>query len=665
MPKEKDSVLLVEKDEVVEAPDYSDSEEIYIKNLQKRLTEAKDQRDAPHEEFDGMSLSQYYEENERRANTMIKPAKNRGDVTFESGTLRNKMMAFLASYQGLNLQPDIIAYGGKSQIPLTITGNAMEDIVEKTEEMENEGGDEELKMLRQYEMLKQGTVFLEELWDEGWKVEKEITQDFSGNIKQAKWTTDRKKGQGQPKRKILSLLSVYLGDMRQYFIENQPYIFTVEVINYSEAEKIYGNKVNGKDIWERWQYVSKDKKEFSGTIGNEMVDNVWRLTSDIEKNKVEVIKYQDKPNQEFQIILNGVVMLPMGYPFPWGHREYSIVQQNLEPIRFDFAMGKSFIFKNKNLVALLDEMMRLAVLKTQKSFMPPSINTSGRIVSKRIFMPGQITMGLQPGQILPLSEQQAQGVTTSEFNMIQEVIANVDRNTASQTFTGQREAGAKPTATQILELQRQARIMMGILILAATLLEKKLTMKRIMILLDKWFSPLDTVLDEARNALKDRYRIVSRARGVRDQGQGVRMTVMAKEAPTSEEIKEKENQMEETFGKPFEIVVLNPNEIQSARLTWMVNVVPKEKKSSESSKMLFSAMMLDAMNLGLRLDPDFIEQTFAEVWEYDPNKLFVKEGEKEPLIAPEGATERGGATPRPPTGRKITPPRATPTGIMG
>ncbi len=664
MPKKdiKDSVLNEEKEKIKPVP-YTPAEEDYIKNLQKRLEEAKLLRNDVHEEFDGMSLSQYYQENERRANTMIKPKKNKVDVTFESGTLRQKMMAFLASYQGLNLQPDIIAFGGESQIPLTITGNAMEDIVEKTEEMENEGGDEELKMLRQYEMLKQGTVFLEELWDEGWKVEKSITQDFSGNIKAAKWTTKRKKGQGQPKRTMLSLLSVYLGDLRQYFIEEQPYIFTVKTINYSEAERIYGGQVNGKDIWERWQYVSKEKREFSGTIGNEMVNNNWRLTSDIKKNQVEVIKYQDKPNQEFQIILNGVLMLPMGYPFPWGHKEYSIVQQNLEPIRFDYSYGKSFIFKNKNLVALLDEMMRLAVLKTQKSFMPPSINTSGRIVSKRIFMPGQITM-MTAGTIVPLSEKEAQGVTTSEFNLISEVRENINTNTSSQTFGAQKEKG-QVTATQILEIQRQARIMMGILILAATLLEKKLTMKRIMVLLDKWFSPLDTVLDEARGALRNRYRIVSRARSIRDEGQGVRMTVMAEEKPTSEEIMEKERQMEGVFGKPFEIVVLKPEEVQSARVTWMVSVVPKEKKSSEASKMLFGTMMLDAMNLGLRLDPDFIEQEFASVWEYNPNKLFVKEGEKEPLTAPEGAAEGGGATPRPQVERKITPPGGgSPAGIL-
>jgi len=643
---EKGSILEKKEEKIIKIPDYSDEEKTYIGNLQKRLESAKLAREQSFEEFDNLSLSQYYEANERSANTVLKATKNKQDVVYQSGTLRTKMMAFLSSYQGLNLKPDISAFN-KNEVPINVLGNAMEDIIDKTEELE---GDEEQKMLRQYEMLKQGTVFLEELWEQKWEVSKKISKGFLGMIKGVVWKTKRILGLGQPRRRILSLLSVYLGDLRIYDNENQPYQFTVRIINRTEAEQIYGS-------WERWEFVSRDKQSFTGSGSEEMINNSWRLTGDADKNQVEVIKYQDKPNNEFQIILNGVLMLPMGYPFPWGHGEYSIVQQNLEPIRFDFAYGKSFIFKNKNLVAIFDEMMKLAVLKTQKSFAPPYLNLSGRVISKSVFMPGKITRGIEANTLVPVSDKEVQGVTTGEFNIVQEIMRSIDSNTASQTFTGAREAGAKPTATQIVELQRQARIMMGILILAATLLEKKLASKRLMILLENWFSPIDTQVDEARKALKNRYRIVSRKRNIGEEGQGIRLTIPTKEMPSSEELMSMEDRMKKKIGMPVRIIALSPKEIQSVKLTWVINIVPKDKRSSEMSKLMFGAEARDALELGLRLNPDWLEERFAEVWEEDPNKMFRKEEEKEavPETAPAGAAP--GGMPQSPTAPKIKAPK--------
>lgn len=630
-----DSVLSEEvKQEALDVPDYSDKELIYISNLQKRLETVKLARSQQFEEFDNLSLSQYFKANEVAGNTMLKAKKNRVDTVYQSGTLRTKMLAFLSSFQGLNLRPDISAYR-QDNVPVNVIGNAMEDVIYKTEELE---GDEEKRMLRQYELLKQGTVFLEEMWEEKWEVEKEITQGFEGEIKKAKWKTKKTLSEGKPTRKILSMPSVYLGDLKQYDIEEQSYIFTVKVENRTKLEQIYGK-------WDRWQYVSKAKKSFSGDEA--MQNNAWRLTDDLGEDEVEVIKYQDKPNQEFQIILNGVLMLPMGYPFPWKHGEYSIVQQNLEPIRHDFAYGKSFIFKNKNLVAILDEMMKLAVLKTQKSFVPPYLNLSGRIISKTVFMPGHISRGIGQGELVPVSDKEAQGVTNSEFAMVQEIIRSIDSNTSSQTFSGAKERGGQTTATQIIELQRQAKVMMGILILAVTLLEKKLTTKRLMILIENWFNPIDTVMDDARKTLKNKYRIVSVMRTIDGEGQGVRMTIPTDNSFSSEDIMQKENELKEKIGMPIRIMALNPKEIQLFKLLWNVTITPKEKETSEVNKLMFSAMISEAVNLGLKLNPSYIEQRFAEVWGETAEKMFDKEEQQ----------QAGGVMPTSENAPKIKTPR--------
>lgn len=627
---------LDEYKETFVVPTYTAEEINYLSNLQKRLESAKNLREQPFPEFDDMTYTQYWQRNEDLANTRIKPKINKQDIQFQSGTLRTKLFAFLSSLLGLNLASDISAYD-INDIVINKLGNAMEDVIDKTKELDE---DEEKKLMRQYELLKQGHVFVEELWDDKVLIDKSPVKNYNGEFRGVKIKPKEVKQPGRPTRNIISGLSVYLGDMRKYLISEQPYIFTAQTIKYEEAEKIYGK-------FEMWKFVSKTLRPWSGDSDKAISQNAWRLY-DTKENMVEIVKYQDKPNYEYQVVLNGVPMFPIGFPFPWGYQEYNIGQQNLKPIRHDFAYGKSFIFENKNAVQLLDEMMKLALLKTQKSFLPPYLNMSGRVISTKVLMPATISMGIPPGSLVPVTDKEVQGVTNAEFSMIQELIKTIDINTASQTFTGSREKG-DVTATQIIELQRQARIMLGVVIVTASMLEKKLDSLRLMTLLKNWFNPLDTEIDKARNVLRNKYRIVSRSRMVEGEGMGMRMVVPTEELPTGEQINQEETRMKSELGMPVRIIALNPKELEQAKLTWVINVNPKEKKSSELGKLMFRSEIQDALALGLRPDPAFVQERFAEVWEEDAAKMFPSQPAPPTAVAPPTPGEGGAPVIKRPT----------------
>ena len=626
------SPLVEEKKEQWLVPDYSEEERIYLSNLQKKLEIAKTLREQPFPEFGDMTYQQYWQKNEDLANTKLKAKINKQDIQYSSGTLRTKLFAFLSSLQGLNLSGDISAYN-ENDILMTSLGDALEDVIDKADELDE---DEEKKLLRQYELLKQGHVFVEEIWDEKWIIEKAPIENYNGKFRGVKIKPKEVKAPGKPTRNIICGLNVYLGDLRKYLISEQPYIFTVQTMRYEEAERIYKN-------FEMWKYVSKSLKPWSGDTDKAMSQNAWRLM-DTREGWVEIIKYQDKSNNEYQIIVNGIPMLPIGFPFPWGYNEYNITQQNLKPIRHDFAYGISFIFESKNPIQLLDEFMKLALLKTQKSFLPPYLNLSGRVISTKVLMPATISMGIPAGSLVPVSEKETQGVTTAEFNIIQELIRTIDINTASQTFTGAKEQG-DVTATQIVELQRQARIMMGVLIVTATLLEKKLITLRMMNILKNWFEPIDETVDKARNALRSRYRIISRMRKIENEGLGIRMVVPTEELPTPEQLQATATEMKSTIGMPVRIIALNPKELAQAKLTWVVTVNPREKKSSELSKLMFKSMVMDARALGLPINPEYLTERFSEVWELDPSKAFQRGGTTAPTapgIAPPAGAETAG-----------------------
>ena len=296
--------ILTEKDkEEVDLPDYSKKQQKYISKLQGRLESAKENRDTPHVEFDNATYVEHWWSNEKGANTLIKGKKNKGESTYQTGTLRTKMMAYLATLESLNLKPNITAFG-EDNLPLNSLGDGMEDVMDKYNEIEN---DEEKKRLRQYELEKHGTVHVEVTWKDEWIVEKTIQQKFEGDSKEAKWTSKKVKAEGRPIKVIIPNTAIYKGDMTKYLIEEQPYIYTVQIIKYGRAEQIYG-------AWDMWKYVSKTKRTFSGNVDQSMIQNAWRLMTNSKDGEVEVIKYQDKPNNEFQIILNGIPMIPMGYP---------------------------------------------------------------------------------------------------------------------------------------------------------------------------------------------------------------------------------------------------------------------------------------------------------------------------------------------------------------
>ena len=619
MPKIKDtSPVLDEVKEQEKVPDivYKQEEKDYIAGLQIRLERARLSRDAPHKEFDDQTYEQYHEQNILDSITAIKDKKNKGESDFQSGTIRKKLFIFLAQVANLNLSPDISAFKS-DQTKVQRLGDAMEDIILKSEENQAQAGDDEGKMARQQELLTQGTVFVEEAWEQDWGWKKELNRPFDGSITGLTWSSNRVKTFEGPRRHLITGTGVFLGNISLYPIERQPFIFTLENRDWAEIKAEFGH-------WERWKFVKQEPKlGLQPNQTSSIFDNTWILGS-LQKDQGQILRYQDKSHNEFQILINGVLMLPVGFPLsaisPSG--EYTITQQNNEMFHSKFAYGKSMVSILSKNVAVLDAMLKLGVLSTQKAFMPPRINATGRTLSQRVFMPGQLTRGIQPNQVRVIDEQDAKGVTNSEFAFMKEIKDTIDAQTASQTFGGGTEAG-KVTATQILESQRQAKIILGITIFAMSTLEKKLAMLRVPNLLANWFDPEDEVVNEARTGLVERFRTISVTRSIESEGVGRRIVEVSRNVPSPEEIFEQEETLSIAEGAPVRRIVINPEEIKGMKLTWIINVVPREKKTSELSKVLFGAQVREAFALfPNQVNPQFFAEKFAEVWEIPVDKAF-------------------------------------------
>ncbi len=596
----------------------------YYDYLTKRLKNAQEVRDRQWPEFSNKTYLQHYQENEKISNTYLEPKQNPDDVQISTGTIESKLNVLLSHIDNLNLTPEIRAFD-KFDIPLHDLGMAFTDILDRVAEHDGgiDGGDAEKRMLRQKDLIKQGTVFVQDKWCTKRQAKKTLTKKYDGSFNFDAWETAWKPVYEGPDRVLLYGPNVYLGDITVFSMDEQPFVFTSEIMSHDIGKTLFGS-------FENWTKVVSGPPPASvsdaTTGGRTIYDNKWRL-SPLVDGQIEVIKYQDPIRDEFQIIINGIMMLPIGFPLSAVSQggKINIAKQVLYPINPQFAYGKSFVSSGDvyELSKIIDEIIRLFVLKTRKSITPPYINTSGKIISRRVLSPGNISQGIPPNALQPIG-QESQGVTQGEYQIYNELLNRIDHSTIGPAFQGQQSAPGT-TATEIVNVQRQAKLALGTIISACTFLEMKLAYLRLPIIIANYFEPIKELDGDGKES--KRYRQISRETQIPDDGMGQRMIIPIEgELPDEEQVRLLEIQDEKDKGYPVQRIYLSPEKIRKAQITWRCVVVPKEKESTATDKLAFRETLNDALaliKLGSKPNTQGLEAEFARVYQVDKNRYFA------------------------------------------
>lgn len=626
MASKKKDEPVVEKLDTVEATQYSVAEIKYRGELLCDLVNARNVRESAHDEFDGMTYIQRCESNRKLANTYIQPKKNKEDTNYTKGTVRSKIEAYQSYISNLSLSVEVRAYNSKDIQDVEL-GSAMEDIIEKTNELD---GDDELKSLRQYTLLEQGEVYVQEVCEEVYENKKKVDTPFDGlNIKDFKFTETRVKKDMRLRRKILLNENVYKGDITIYNFRDQPFVFTVEQIPYAEAEAIYGS-------WSRWKNVPRQIQFFSDPVPATLYNNNYSMT-ELQAGQCEVLKVQKRLKNEYAIIINGVLMTPVGLPLPrvWGKDgtgvEYNITEQIMAFNPF-FGYGKGIPARLKTKVYIEDEMRRLGILKTQQSFQPPRANNTGIILSSKTFMPGKILNGIDGTKITNIGD--TSGVSKSEMQMMSLLQADIDNDAITpQALAGQPvgTSGGRISATQSLQAKNNAELMMTLSVFAVTMLEKKCGDLRLYNVLENWFDPIDKSIDLVRSKLANKYRSVTLNKFIDGAGPGQSKIEVSDDKEDPIAIYKKEKRIEQATGIPTRIKVINPVAIKANKYSFYTVVTSKPKKTSDVSKVLFNDMITQAKDFFPNLNLPYLEERFAMVWGENPTKMFTKQqGQQDP-----------------------------------
>lgn len=636
--------ILLAKQTPIESVPYTAQETEYIGKILSRIISAKIARDSVKIEFSNMTYLQYFKNNEAIANTTIIRTEENKDLAIYSGTVEQKLLSILSEVNRLNLTGEIRVFD-KENNELQELGVAITDIVHKTEELEEEisTANQEKKLMRQLELMKQGTVFVQDNWVKKWHTKKDINGKFTGKIKDVDWSQKLEKVFDGPVREVLYGPGVYLGNIRNFGIKGQPFIFTMKLSSYEETASRFGMKdKDGNDVWERWKYVPRQRVSMvdQDTLQSMPLGEGWSIT-DLEQNTVEEIHYQDEINDEYQIFLNGIAMLPVGFPLsaitPDGM--FNVQMQVLQVINPFFAYGRSFIAKTEQLSKLLDEMIRLLLIKTRKSIHPPYANISGKVISEKSLMPGAISMGIDPGALVAIG-QEGQGATASEYQMLKELREDIDRVTVGPQFQGQ-SGKSGTTAFEVDTLQKQAEKSLTLIIFAEGMLEKKVTWLRACYVFANYFEPIGTTVDDAMNDLANVYRTLSTKTAIPDRGAGIRKIIPTDKVPTSDEIFEQEEYngtpepqegqrrytREELGMDPLQHLYLDVNILRNYKYLFFAEVESKPRDTSENAKLMFREELRDiqAMQMmGSQPNVQELEASYALLWNKRKEKLFGK-----------------------------------------
>jgi hypothetical protein len=572
---------------------------------------AADQRQYNYIEFDDMSFEVWYEKSKKAAAAYIKPKDNEEDVRVVMGTTREKGNILVNTLLNYNLEADITAYD-EDDIKVQELGELTEKMVRKSRQLENPVW-EVKRPLAYLELVNQGNVHIEECW-EGYSIPQKQLESFDWNEgidpSKIKWKELLNKVYYECNAKVLPGLHVYPGNVRQFFIEQQPFMVLRDVLSRAEAESKYKG-------WTRMKYVPKT---FTTHAVSEMdqentYDDYQMIQTEVDQ--IEELRYYNKWTNTFQVLLNGVCMLPVGFPMSSiiGVCEYPIVKADCEPISTNFYWSRGIGSKNRVPQFLLDEMFKLMVLKTRKSFAPSVGNMTGQDIGQSIYYPSRIFKDLDPDKIKPIGD--ATGVTPAEFNMMQFVKSVSDENTTDSSFQGQAPDN-KATARQVVEQQQRSMVKIGMAMLGVINMENRMAWLRLYNILENWTQKHD-----------GRYRRLSVKDTLENGKEGERIIEFTEDVQTDEQTFAEEELYSQTSGRNVRINRLNPKVIRKAKYRWEIQAVPTEKNSSLVKAATFTDYLRETMAIfapfGKLPNMDYLADRHAIVNDEDPEKIWEQQ----------------------------------------
>lgn len=619
---------------------YTEDEQEDYKELVTVLTQMRNNLQRPLIEFDDLTFFQQYEENRKADLAYNRPIDETVDFRVTTGLTREKDTTLLSTLTSMNYQPNITAFDKDNSL-IAGLGEEMEDLVIKSRELENW---DEKRVSIYRELVAQGTVYVEEVYVER-AIPKAFETHWMPNMPIADFKGDEMPiydVEGKCEAKLHLGKYVMTSSMNEEELQNNAVVALYEEIDRSDAKSIYGK-------WERWEYVPEEVNDSSNPFTSSQQttktgsDFSWN-TYKVGKGKVGVTKIFKRFSNEYQILLNGVMMLPCEFPLtkisPSGFIPLGKGVNERIP---NFAYGKGIPSKTRVDQKLYDTLLRAMVGKAWQSYRPTLGNRSGNVLSRDVIASGQMIHGIKQNDIFPLLPAQLLTLTTGDISMFQMVKEMINDKSVTDSYSAQTQQ-SNTTATQIINEQKQTMLKLGSSIDGIKSLEKRLILLRIYNIIVNWTkaneSPLEeevievidgiqTVTGKKVNPLKTekKYKKFTQEKSFDDGKSGYKMTEFVgndAKLPTIREQVNMEEDLTEEYGKPVRLSYINAEWLRMIRAIWDIGVTVQSDQDDQMQLLVFlDNITRIAQTFGVGVfKQDYVLQRISSKMSEDFDKMF-------------------------------------------
>jgi len=400
----------------------------------EKINQALDAREQFTVVFNGLSYSQAYEYNIKKGiNYAPKAGKDDHEVSY--GIPHEKILAFCSIFLKYIYTLRVRCYG-ENMLPIQGLGEVYRLAIEFSRQLE------QFKKLLAYiynETFTQGNAFILEDWEvrtfvnkDAYQSDKKVSADNIDFTYEFLDNTTFKDGETVQTRRAVSRVL----DGRQVIFDNpeieevqdQPGITVEMEFNRDEAEKLFGSL-------KRWKDVPKDEKSMlsmSGLGEKNTLFNSSRWKD--QKNKVLAHFRWEKPNNRFNIFLNGAMMFDKDTPFTFFYPANNYPLTNVPAERLKGSVySRSIPAKTKFNSDYIDWLLKKLALKLEQGIEPPIITRGKYTLTRDMFKAGQVTHGVRR-EDYDKANPDNNGITQPEFsflNLMKEIIESQTINPAA------------------------------------------------------------------------------------------------------------------------------------------------------------------------------------------------------------------------------------------
>lgn len=538
------------------------------------------------------------------------PNRKRWQSNVVKPVTRQKCVAIAANVLQYYISPEIVARKNTG-VNVKVIAMALSDLLEIANERDN--------YVRKYlSLIIDAVVYGIAYVQDDYAIERRIVKDVeSGVVTNDDGTISYKEKEiiefEGTRSRVLSPFEVFVGDSNVLDIQDQPYIFTREIMRVENAKREFGfNK--------RWGDVVPGAAFFlQGDNGAQFYRPM--TLNDMTESEVEVLRVQCKSRDEIAVFVQGVPMTEPEHPMPYNHKKYNIATVRYEIIDNKCFWGKSLTDRLRHEQEVIDKLYRAILDKTFLNLFPPILAKGGEMVNSDIIVPGKVTpIDSEAEYIVP------QGIATgvgNELGVLSLIETSMDGSSIDRSQMGQLASGER-SATQINAAAQGTERILGLFANMVGFLVEDWARLRIQNIIQFW-------------ARKERYLMTSEGKktftgiferdGVAMGGEiGSRIVEFrpTEQFPDAMAIREEEEKLSFLSGKKVRKIYIDPKVIRD----YNIDIYVRANQNERMTPLLERAMQMEFYNI-FKDDPDIDQKALKQetilAWKKDPSKIMARE----------------------------------------